>query len=409
MKILYIHQHFATPEGSSGTRSYEMAQAMIQNGHEVTMVCGQGSRSKSPLEGEYKKGKRLGNYRGINIIEFQLKYSNRDSASKRFLVFMKFAWRCTKLVFREKYDILFATTTPLTVAIPGIIMKIFKKKPFVFETRDSWPEGLVAVGVKNKPLLAFMEFLTKHGNRKADECIALSPGIGQAIQKRLKKEKPIHLIPNGCDTDLFVPGSANKSEHIPGYKEGDFVGIFTGAHGMANGLHWVLSAAKNLKERGDAEHIKFVFIGDGKLKPELVERAQKEGLDNCIFLDPVSKQDLVKVMQSADVGLMVLENYPEYYYGTSPNKFFDYLSTGLPVLNNYPGWLAEIIQEEKIGYAIEPENPELFANTMIKFSEDSDELSQMAKRSRQLAVDHYSRRALSNKLVRVLENVESKY
>ena len=127
MNILYYHQYFITREGSGGTRSFENAKSLVKLGHEVTVVCGDG---KSGLENEYKKGLRKGIFEDINIIQFDIKYSNHHSFFKRISSFIKFVIKSSSLVFTMIYDIIIATSTPLTIAIPGILAKIFRKKTF---------------------------------------------------------------------------------------------------------------------------------------------------------------------------------------------------------------------------------------------------------------------------------------
>jgi hypothetical protein len=141
MRVLYFHQYFTTPEGAGGTRSYEMARYLVSNGHEVTMVYALNDRAKSSLDSPYVKGERRGKYEGINLVEFDLNYSNRMSFIRRTWIFLKYSFRSVRLTYKEDYDLVFATSTPLTAGIPGIVMKMFgKKKPFVFEVRDLWPE-----------------------------------------------------------------------------------------------------------------------------------------------------------------------------------------------------------------------------------------------------------------------------
>ncbi|MBS1495158.1 MAG: glycosyltransferase family 4 protein [Bacteroidetes bacterium] len=409
MRVLYFHQYFCTPEGNSGIRSYGMAKHIVDSGNKVTMVFSESPRLKSPITIPYNNGMRRGQYEGIDLIEFNLKYNNKLSLFKRALVFFKFSLRSIKLVFSEDYDIVYATSTPLTAGIPGIIMKLFgKKKPFVFEVRDLWPELPREMGVvKNKFVLWGMGVLESLSYNLADACVALSPGIEKGIRKVLKKkDKPVYLIPNGCDLDIFTPGRHSK-DIIPGAKEDDFLAVFTGAHGLANGLEAAINAAAVLKKSDKGKNIKLVFIGDGALKAKLVKRAQDEGLDNCVFLSPVPKKELVNYLKACDVGLMLLANIPAFYFGTSPNKFFDYISMGMPILNNYPGWLAEMITEYNLGIAVEPDNPEAFANALIKLSEDKSKLEEMRINSRKLAEEKFDRLKLADKLNEVLEKTVS--
>lgn len=397
MRVLYFHLYFCTPEGNSGIRSYEMARNLVEKGHKVTMVFGESPRLKSPLEGmPYSRGTRRGIYQGIDLIEFNVAYNNKMSMFSRSWVFIKYSLSSIRLVFKEDFDIVFATSTPITAGIPGIVMKLLgRKKPFVFEVRDLWPELPREMGViKNKFLLWSMGVLEYLSYNKADSCVALSPGIKQGIEKRLSKKKPVYLIPNGCDLDLFKPGEHTKTI-IPGCSEDDFVSLFIGAHGIANGLDAALDAAAVLKSDPKAGHIKIVLIGDGKLKNHLIERVKEEGLENVLMLNPVPKKDLLDYLQAADVGLMLLANVPAFYYGTSPNKFFDYISSGLPVLNNYPGWLAEMITEQDIGTVVEPENPEDFAEALKILSNDRSRLKEMSGNARDFAEKKFDRGRLA--------------
>jgi glycosyltransferase involved in cell wall biosynthesis len=405
MRILYFHQYFTTPEGAGGTRSYEMAKQLVEKGHRVTMVYALNDRAKSSIEKPYQNGMRRGKYGGIDLIEFVLDYSNRMGFIKRTGVFLKYSLRSVRLIYKEEYDLVFATTTPLTAGIPGIVMKIFgKKKPFVFEVRDLWPELPRAMGVITNPVVLWlMGILESLSYNKADACVALSPGIKEGIEKKLKREKSIALIPNGCDLDLFKPGEHSKSI-LPGVSENQMVATFTGAHGFANGLDAALNAAAVLKQKGYEDKIKLVFIGDGIKKDELVERTKKEQLNNCLFLDPVPKNELIKYMHATDVGLMLLANVPAFYYGTSPNKFFDYIATGLPVLNNYPGWLSDMVNEFNCGVAVPPDDPEAFADGLIELYINSDRRKKMGLNARELAIKEFDRNELASKLEKLLSD-----
>lgn len=404
MHVLYYHQHFATPQGAGGTRSYEMARRLIERGHKVTIVCGSYANANIGLENEYVGGIRDGIVDGIHIIEFHLPYSNYDSLTKRTRLFIKYAIKSSIIAIKNEYDLLFATSTPLTAGIPGIVASLLRRKPFVFEVRDLWPELPREMGVITNPLiLKAMDFLEWISYHCADACIGLSPGIVKGITRRGVNEKKVTMIPNGCDMDLFTRG---KSDFIlpPEIKNGDMVAIFTGAHGIANGLDAVLDAAKELINRGRTD-IKLIFIGDGKLKPKLKLRAETEKINNCIFLTPISKINLANLLKKVDLGMMILANVPAFYYGTSPNKFFDYIASGLPVLNNYPGWLADMITENKCGLVIPPDNPIAFADALVYLADHPEERAEMGRNSILLAKTSFDRKKLADLFVDWLEDV----
>ena len=398
MKVLYFHQHFSTPAGATGIRSYEMAKRLIARGHQVTMVCGSYGGGNTGLDQGFNKGVRRGVVDGIAIIEFDLAYSNKDGFVKRSLVFLKYALKSIGLALTEQCDVVFATTTPLTAGIPGICAKLCRRKPFVFEVRDLWPELPKAMGVITNPIVLFaMSVLEWCSYRSADRCIGLSPGIVEGIAARGVRPSRITLVPNGCDLSIFAN---NPSGWRPeGVAKTDLMAVFTGTHGVANGLDAVIDVAKVLKGRGRSD-IKIVLIGQGKLKADLKAQASALSLENIIFHDPVNKEALSGLMAEADIGLQLLANVPAFYFGTSPNKFFDYIAAGLPVINNYPGWLAEMIAERDCGYALEPNNADAFADVLEHAADNRAELLVKGANARNLAEEQFDRAELADKWVR---------
>jgi glycosyltransferase involved in cell wall biosynthesis len=316
-------------------------------------------------------------------------------------LFLRFGISSVWIALREDYDVAFASSTPLTAAIPGIAARWLRRRPFVFEVRDLWPELPRAMGViKNPIVLGAISGLEWLAYRSAHRLIGLAPGIVGGIARRGIPRDRIAFIPNGCDLDLFVhPGAPWRP---PAVEPGDLMAVFAGAHGMANGLDAVLDAAATLRSRGRTD-IKLVLVGDGILKPRLTERARREGLTNVVFQQPITKPLLAGLMRSTDVGLQSLANVPAFYDGTSPNKFFDYLSAGRPVLINYPGWLAEEVQNAECGFAVPPDDAEAFAAALIRAADNRSELAAMGKRARALAATRFNRTELSDRFVDWLE------
>jgi glycosyltransferase involved in cell wall biosynthesis len=405
MRVLYFHQHFSTPKGAAGIRSYQMARRLVEQGHQVTMVCGSYSGGQTGLSGDFIGGRRSGNVEGIDIIEFDLAYANSDGFMKRAGIFLKFAVKSIGIALKQKYDVVFATTTPLTAGIPGIFARWLRGKPFVFEVRDLWPELPKAMGVIKNPVLLFaMSCLEWLSYRSAHRCIGLAPGIAEGIAKRGVVKEKISAIPNGCDLSIFE--NFEQPWRPMGVQPDDLMAVFTGTHGIANGLDSVIDAGIELKLR-DRNDIKIVLIGQGKLKPALQERAQRLGLDNIIFHDPVDKKTLAGLMASADVGMQLLANVPAFYYGTSPNKFFDYIASGLPVLNNYPGWLADYIKQEQCGFTVKPDDPSAFADALELAADDRPALKLMGKRAKELAKTKFNRDNLADQWVSWVTGVVS--
>ncbi|HYF22793.1 MAG TPA: sugar transferase [Caulobacteraceae bacterium] len=404
MRVLYAHQYFGTPSGAGGTRSYEMARALVAAGHNVTMVCASAERSATGLDGAFVRGRREGQVDGIRVIEFALGYSNADPIAVRAWRFFVFALRAISVALSERYDLIFATSTPLTAALPGIAAKLLRGKPFVFEVRDLWPELPRAMGMRNPLALGAMSALERAAYACADRVVALAPGIRDGVARTGYSRERIDLIPNGCDLELFDAAvQVRPADLFPGrIGANDFVAVFAGAHGKANGLDAAVAAARLLQERGRAD-VKLLLIGTGSEKARLVGEA--EGLQTLVFADSVPKSKLAGLLRGADMGLQLLANVPAFYDGTSPNKFFDYLAAGRPVLINYPGWLARTVAEEGAGWAVPPGDAEAFAEALIAAADDRNEARRSGQAARALAENRFARADLAAALVRALEGV----
>ena len=201
--------------------------------------------------------------------------------------------------------------------------------------------------------------------------------------------------------DLFRPTNSRLDDNRFGSPE-DLRFVFAGAHGIANGLDAVLDAANVLKRRGE-RGVRFVFIGNGALRERLIQRSRHDQTDSYMtWLPFTAKQELADLLPQMDVGMMILKNVPGFYYGTSPNKFFDYLASGLPVLCNYPGWVSDLVREHDCGVVAAPDDPEAFADSMLQLR-DQHRRFDMGLRARELAESTFARDQLADKFTRILE------
>jgi glycosyltransferase involved in cell wall biosynthesis len=399
MKILYIVQHFNTPLGSAGLRPYMMAKELVNSGHEVLLACGSYSSGNTGLSNDFINGNRVGLVDGINVIEFDIPYSNNRSFLSRAFLFLKFSYKTILLSMTEDYDLIFSSSTPLTVSLPGIFARWIRKKVFVFEVRDLWPELPKAMGViKNPIVLALISLLEYVSYKSANRLIGLSSGIVEGIMKRGVVESKVVCIPNGCDLDIFNT-KTGESTFIPeGVDKADLVCIYTGTHGIANGLDSILNVANELLKLS-VLNIKFILIGNGKLKNTLINKSKIMQLSNVYFLDSINKNDLAILLNNCDVGLQILSNIPAFYNGTSPNKFFDYIAASMPVLCNYPGWVSELINESECGISVLPDDPLDFAHKLIYLNDNRNLLPKMSNEALNLAKKSFDRNILAKKWV----------
>lgn len=402
LRVLYLHQHFCDRSGVSGTRSFEFAGALAAAGHHVTVLTGRLNNqlpkdSYKISEGTYREG-----YAEFRVVAKNIPYSNANKLGVRALKFMQFAGFGCVEVLKNRWDVVIATSTPLTVALPGLLFKgIYSRRAFLFEVRDLWPDMLSAFGLRNPLLLYLLSWLERRAYAAAEGCIALAPGIARAISERSSSLKAVELIPNGCDLELFDTQRA-KVAKIPGVESGDFVAMYVGTIGRANGVESLIDVAVAARCSGDLR-LKIVVIGSGMMKSHLRQRVAALGLNNFVILEVIPKQDLVQYLARANCCLLVFGNVPEIRFGTSPNKFFDYISAGKAVVVNYPGWMANLVQQNDCGLSVLPESAADFLSGLQTLMSDDAKCRAMGVNARKLAESKFDRVELARKFVLFVE------
>jgi len=397
MHIFYIHQHFAVPSGSTGTRSYEFARRWVKAGHKVTLITGHydigGLKLSRSLVQRYM-------VEAINVVVVGIDYSNKHSFVRRITSFLFFMFLCTYVGLRTKgIDVIYATSTPLTVGIPAIILERLKRVPFVFEVRDQWPEVPIELGIiRNRILIRILLWLERTIYKQSSAIVALSPGIANGVKAVLKSEKIVAVIPNSSDTDLFLPDiNGSKFRELKGWKD-KFVFLHAGAMGRANGLDFVVDAAERLRPYDD---IHFVLVGDGSEKERLARRIDEAALRNIEILDSVPKVRLPEIFAACDVSIVIFANYPILQHN-SANKFFDSLSAGKSILLNYSGWQRQILEDNKAGFGCDLCNLDEFVERVLYFHSHRRQLKRMGQNARALAKREFTRHKLANGLENLL-------
>ena len=400
MNIVYIHQHFSTPRGRTGTRSYDFARHLVARGHRVTVVTGvYGASDLADLALDRRITRRQ--VEGIDLRIINVRHDNKQTFWRRMAAFLSFMFLSTLEALRVRdADVVFATSTPLTTGVPGTLAHWWRGVPFVFEVRDLWPETAVAVGAVTNPLLIWLAGQAERTfYRAAARIVVVSERMAERLRERLgPRADKVCVIPLGTDVPLFAqaaPDLAWRREHG---LEGKFVAVYAGAHGRVNALAWVLKAAARLKDDPD---IRFVFIGDGALKASLAAEAQDQGLGNVLFLPAMAKERLAGVLRTCDLGFVTLENLLIFDY-VCPNKFMDYLAAGLPVLVNFEGEAGWICRREGCGVVVPPEDPQAMAAAIRDLAADRSRRGEMSARGQALAAARFDRSRLAGELEAVL-------
>ena len=394
MNILYIHQYFLTPQEPGGTRSYWLAQELIKNGHKVTMLT-----SSTKFAEEIKEI----NVDGIEVIYLKEEYDQNMSITRRLKAFVKFMYKSSKIGLMQKnIDLVIATSTPLTIGVPALVLKWLKKEPFVFEVRDLWPEVPIQMGaIKNRWIIKATRSLEKLIYKNASHVIALSPGMQDGVLQYLPIDKT-SMIPNMAKMDEFWPREKNNllMEKL-GLQKDSFKVVHFGSLGLANGAHTIIESARLLKDHGDVE---FLFVGGGSTEQELIEEVQKHNLENVKFLGKFPMKDVSEIVNFSDVSLISFLDLP-ILYTNSPNKLFDSLSAGKPIIVNSAGWTKAIAEDYRCGYYVNPKNPQELADKILFLKSNPDISAEMGINSRMLAETVYDKSILCKQFVQVIESV----
>ena len=404
MKILYLHQYFATPESNAGTRSYEMAKRLVKSGHDVTFIT-----SSAYFSDNYNLnyGWNLIDIEGIKLHVLHLAYSNKDSFFKRILKFIRFSVSSTVKSFSIKADVVFATSTPLTIAIPGVIYSKCKKRPLVFEVRDLWPELPVAAGViKNKLIIKFATWLEKYTYKNSTRLIGLSPGMCDGIIKHGISPDKVTLATNSCDTSLFDVSEDVGIDYLKsklGFVNGRKLIVYTGTFGLINNVSYIVSLAKAAQNSNP--NLCFVAIGDGMEKEKIISEARALGVynKNLYFLDPVPKTEIVRLLSAADLSLSLFGPVKEMWHN-SANKLFDALASKTPIAINYGGWQKDFIKEHKCGLVLEADDYKASSMLISDFLDSKSDYEVAVNSCKTLAYEHFSRDMMATRVEKTLQD-----
>jgi glycosyltransferase involved in cell wall biosynthesis len=374
MRILYLHQFFVTRAGVGGTRSYEFARRFVASGHRVRMVtAGAGRRTVE----------------GIEVVGVPGAYSDyvRATASsdrERMRAFVRFGLGATAAALRgPRPDVIYATSPPLTVALPALAAAARWRAPLVFEVRDLWPEAPIQMGALSNPRAQrAARALERLVYRRARRVIALSPGIRDGVVAAGAAPDRVALVPNAADLDLFggTPPPA-----------GDFLVSYFGTMGEANDLTPVLEAARRLPD------VRFVLMGDGKRRAELERIAPP----NVEFPGAAgSKEEVAALAGRSHACLTFFKDVP-VLATNSPNKLFDTFAAGRPAIVNMDGWMRRLVEENDAGVYVRDAGE--LAQKVAWLRANPEAVRRMGANARALAEREFDRDRLAERALAVLQ------
>lgn len=397
MRILYLHQYFNTPAMAGGTRSFEIGRRLVAAGHSVDMVT-------SWQEPSDARNWFVTEEAGMRVHWLPVRYSNHMGYSARIAAFLRFALQAARRSASVPADVVFATSTPLTIAIPAIHAAKRQHVPMVFEVRDLWPELPIAMHALRNPASRWLaRRLERFAYAHSARVIALSPGMKAGIVRAGYPPERVTVVPNGADLDLFrrdaARGHAFRRRH--GIDEQNVLIGYAGTLGRINDVGYLVRVASELKEQ---RRISFIIIGDGQEREQVAAMARECGVlgHNLIMIPKVPKAEMPDALSAVDIATSLFLPLPQME-ANSANKFFDALAAGCCLAINYGGWHAELLERTRAGIRLDRE-PSRAAQQLQMLAANPSDLQGMGLRARLLAETEFSRDTLAAQVDKVIRS-----
>lgn len=394
MKILYFYQYFTTPRGAWSTRAYEFARRWVEAGDQVTVVTS--VYDKSDLRASGLISRQV--IDGIQVIVIGVPLSNRHGFALRLFTFLAYALLSSWYALTLRADVVVSSSGPITSSIPGLLARSLRGLPWVFEIRDIWPDGAIELGILRSGLLIRLSrWLERLCYQSARRLVALSDGMARLILSRTPGVR-VDVVPNAADNELVA--ALGQQPPLPDWTQGKDLITYAGTLGVANACGQILQAAKFLQDWG-VDSARIVLIGDGKERNELENLKAELGLRNTYFAGLQPRERVLAWLRQSYCTLLVLRDTPIIATG-SPNKLFDSLAAGVPVLQNTQDWMKDLLARESCGITVPPGDPEALAAAIRALLMDREQREVMAANALRVARDQFDRGFLAGKMRRIL-------
>jgi glycosyltransferase involved in cell wall biosynthesis len=395
VKVLYIHQYFVTPDQPGGTRSYWFAKEMVNRGYEVVMITSTNSIHNIPCRVKID---------GIDVIYVRNKYSNYFTPFQKVKSFLLFMYSSIKEAIKESdVDIVYATSTPLTIGGIALWLKFRKHWKYIFEVRDLWPEFPIQIGaIKNRLAIWLLRKFEKMIYKGAEHVVTLSPGMRDGVLKTGIPLYKVSVIPNMSKPDSFFPHDVSETI-IERFRidMNKFNLIHFGSMGIANGLEYIIKTAKLLKEQ-HVDDVNFIFLGDGATLPVLKSMVEEYELHNVQFLGNHKMKVVSEIVNCCDISITSFKNLP-ILNTNSPNKLFDSLSAGKPIVVNSAGWTKDLVEKQNCGFYVDPNDPQDFVDKIIGIKNDNALLAEWGHNARVLSERVFDKSRLIQQLILLID------
>jgi glycosyltransferase involved in cell wall biosynthesis len=390
MRIIYIHQYFKTPEEGGAVRSYHLAKGLVRAGHDVELITTGNNHTYDQRWID-----------GIKVHYLPVKYDQKFIYLKRIWAFLDFVKKSKLLLKKLKRpDLLYISSTPLTTGLIGLWAKRKMAIPYVFEVRDLWPKAPIEVGaIRNPLLIRYLQQLEARIYQNAMSLVALSPGIANHL-RTISPQSTLHLIPNFSDLEQFQPMPKSDTLLKKYGLEETFTIAYTGALGKVNAVEELIDLAELAFQR--SKNWQFLIMGTGSHREYLAQIAQEKGLENVIFIPFGNKTSVNEVLCLADFSWISFAHLP-VLKTNSPNKFFDAIAAGKPVIINHKGWVYDLMKANHLGISCLPSKLDKAFAQLEELADNPEKILKMGGNSRRVATNYFSKELAISRLVCVLD------
>lgn len=410
MRILYVSQYFPPEMGAPAARVFELSREWVALGHEVTVLTGFPHHPTGVVPPEYRgQLVRREEVEGIRVVRAPLYATPNRGKLRRSVSYASFAVSASLLgrFLTKRPDVLVATSPQLLTGVAGAALATAFRVPFVFEVRDLWPQSVVEVGALRAGSLPVraLETVERALYRRANHIVAVTEAFVAELEVRGVPRTKVDVVKNGVDLALFRPMPRDEALRAElGMKPSDFMVLYVGTHGMAHGLGTLLDAALALR---DDAGVRFVLVGEGADKAALKARVEREGLRSVSFVDQQPRDRIARFLAAAEVSVVLLKARP-LFETVLPSKLFEIMGAGRPILLGVEGEArALVVDQARAAMAVPPENAEALVAAIQALRADPAEREAMGRRGRAFVEAHFSRRALAERYLEVLEKVRA--
>ena len=406
MHILFLSDNFPPEVNAPASRTFEHCREWVAAGHEVTVI------TTAP---NFPKGKLLDGYRnrliqkeeiaGIRVVRVWSYIAANEGAAKRLVDYVSFAVTGSIAgLFVRRPDVIVATSPQWFTSWAGCFIGTVRRRPWIFELRDIWPESIRTVGaMSNGRVFRWLERIELFLYRRAAAVVSVTQSFRENLASRRNRADKIAVVTNGADLGRYSPRPKDAELVRDLGLEGKFVAGYIGTHGMAHALETLLEAARLIAARPDGDRYRFVLLGDGAEKARLVARAAEMGVSSVLFLDTVPKDEVARYWSLLDASIVHLKDTP-LFRTVIPSKLFECMAMGLPILLGVRGESAEMVEREGVGLTFAPESAEALVEAVVGLADDAERRAGMQRRG-PAAARKYDRRELAQRMAGLLENV----